>query len=86
MTNILSKQVIENRIKQVIISVIDNQDVEILGNSALVADLELDSVDFASLVMALEDEFGGVISEEAIAEVVTVSDIVELIQEAQKNS
>jgi len=49
------------------------------SDSALVDDLELDSVDFASLVMDLEDEFGGEVDDEEAMKLTTVREIVDYI-------
>jgi len=48
-------------------------------DSSLVEDLGADSLDLLSLFMALEDEFGGTISEEDAEGLTTLRDIVECI-------
>ena len=48
-------------------------------DSSLVEDLGADSLDLLSLFMALEDEFGGSISEEDAEGLKTLRDIVECI-------
>lgn len=48
-------------------------------DSSLVEDLGADSLDLLSLFMALEDEFGGSISEEDAEGLTTLRDIVECI-------
>jgi acyl carrier protein len=48
-------------------------------DSSLVEDLGADSLDLLSLFMALEDEFGGTISEEDTEGLATLRDIVECI-------
>jgi acyl carrier protein len=48
-------------------------------DSSLVEDLGADSLDLLSLFMALEDEFGGTISEEDTEGLTTLRDIVECI-------
>ena len=47
--------------------------------SSLIEDLGADSLDLMSLFMALEDEFGGTISEEDTEGLTTLRDIVECI-------
>ena len=47
--------------------------------SSLIEDLGADSLDLLSLFMALEDEFGGTISEEDTEGLTTLRDIVECI-------
>lgn len=48
-------------------------------DSSLVEDLGADSLDLLSLFMALEDEFGGSISEEDAEGLTTLRDVVECI-------
>ncbi len=47
--------------------------------SSLIEDLGADSLDLLSLFMALEDEFGGTITEEDTEDLATLRDIVECI-------
>ena len=48
-------------------------------DSSLIEDLGADSLDLLSLFMALEDEFGGSISEEDAEGLTTLRDVVECI-------
>lgn len=48
-------------------------------DSSLIDDLGADSLDLLSLFMALEDEFGGTISEEDAEGLSTLRDVVECI-------
>ena len=48
-------------------------------DSSLIDDLGADSLDLLSLFMALEDEFGGTISEEDAEGLTTLRDVVECI-------
>lgn len=50
-------------------------------DSSLIDDLGADSLDLLSLFMALEDEFGGTISEEDAEGLSTLRDIVECISD-----
>lgn len=50
-------------------------------DSSLIEDLGADSLDLLSLFMALEDEFGGSISEEDAEGLSTLRDIVECISD-----
>ena len=49
----------------------------------LIDDLGADSLDVVELIMALEDEFGVTISDEAAAELYTVGRIVEYLENLQ---
>ncbi len=48
-------------------------------NSKIIADLGADSLDIVELIMALEDEFGFSVDEDKVQKLVTVGDIVRLI-------
>ena len=52
----------------------------VVPNARLVEDLGADSLDLVDIVFSLEDHFGCEIAEEDVARVVTVGDVVELIQ------
>ena len=77
----MNRAEIEQGVKKVIRDVTGNKELIINSNSALIEDLGLDSVDFASLVMALEDEFGGTVEDEESANLVTVKDVVDHIEQ-----
>lgn len=49
----------------------------------LIDDLEIDSLSMAELGVALQDKFDIELSDDEIAELKTVADIVELLREAQ---
>ena len=49
--------------------------------AVLLEDLGADSIDLADLVMTFEDEFDMEISDEALENIKTVSDIVKFIEE-----
>lgn len=52
-------------------------------NSKIIADLGADSLDIVELIMALEDEFGFSVDEDKVQKLVTVGDIVRLIDKQQ---
>lgn len=68
-------------IKDLIRSVTGNKQLDIQLDSRLIEDLGMDSVDFASLIMAAENHFGGVVEEEMITDIKTVRDIVTLVSQ-----
>jgi len=76
---VADKSDIEERVKKVIRELTGDKTMVIESDSALVDDLELDSVDFASLVMDLEDEFGGEVDDEEAMKLTTVREIVDYI-------
>lgn len=54
---------------------------DIADNADIIADLGADSLDIVELLMVLEDELGIVIPDDDVAELKTVSDIAEYIEE-----
>ena len=75
---------IEKRCIKVIRDVIGNNELDIQPQYSLIGDVGLDSVDFVSLLLALEDEFGGTIDDEISSQIFTVNDIINHI-EREKN-
>jgi len=71
---------IETRIRELIWEVTGNDKLEVDAKSRFIEDLGFDSVDFASLVMSVEEEYDGTVDENEISEIVTVADVVSLIQ------
>ena len=70
---------VEARVLSVVREVLAIEDDPPALDSSLVEDLGADSLDLLSLFMALEDEFGGTISEEDTEGLTTLRDIVECI-------
>ena len=56
---------------------------EITMEASFVEDLEADSLDTVELVMALEEEFGIEIPDDAAEQITTVKSAVDFIKEAQ---
>lgn len=53
---------------------------EITGESEIMEDLEINSMDVLFLISSLEAEFGVKVPEKAIRKMVTVGDVVEIIE------
>ena len=70
---------VETRVMSVVREVLAIEGDPPALDSSLVEDLGADSLDLLSLFMALEDEFGGTISEEDTEGLTTLRDIVECI-------
>ena len=70
---------VETRVMSVVREVLAIEGDPPTLDSSLVEDLGADSLDLLSLFMALEDEFGGTISEEDTEGLTTLRDIVECI-------
>jgi len=75
---------IEKRCIKIIRDVIGNEELDIQPQYSLIGDVGLDSVDFVSLLLALEDEFGGTIDDEISSQIFTVNDIINHIEQ-EKN-
>ncbi len=70
---------VESRVLSVVREVLAIEGDAPTLDSSLVEDLGADSLDLLSLFMALEDEFGGTISEEDTEGLTTLRDVVECI-------
>ena len=70
---------VETRVLSVVKEVLAIEGEPPALDSSLIDDLGADSLDLLSLFMALEDEFGGTISEEDAEGLSTLRDIVECI-------
>lgn len=57
---------------------------KITGSTNIATDLGADSLDLVEILMSLEDEFNVSIPDEAIPNIVTVSDLVKYIDEHKK--
>ena len=59
----------------------DNEEIEITRDSALVDDLALSSLEVINIVAAFEDEFGIEVPDRVIPTLRTVGDIVDYLEE-----
>ena len=74
---------IEARVKKIIAEQLGVPEADVSAEKAFVADLGADSLDTVELVMALEDEFGIEIPDDAAEHIQTVGDAVKFISEKQ---
>jgi acyl carrier protein len=65
----------------VMAEVFNIEEEEVKPESQIINDLGADSLDIISLLMELEDEFGGEIPDEDAEKLVTVQDVVDYIKE-----
>lgn len=77
---------VEQRVVAVFKEVLAIEDESIEPNASIKGDLGADSLDVLSLFMALEDEFGGTISEEEAGKLVTLGDVVAYISSRVEES
>lgn len=68
-----------DKVKQIIAEHLGMDENTITENSKVIADLGADSLDIVELVMTIEDEFGVTVEEDDLQKIVTVGDIVNLI-------
>ena len=76
----MSVSSIEERVNSVVNEVLRVNLAKIMPTSRIREDLGADSLDQVSLILALEDEFAGSISEQEAKAMVTVGDIVSYIE------
>ena len=69
------------KIREIICDQLELEEDQVTMDSILLEDLGADSIDLADLVMTFEDEFDMEISDEALENIKTVSDIVKFIEE-----
>ncbi len=77
------RKVIAGKVKGLIVKQLGVKDEEVALEKAFVDDLGADSLDIVELVMAMEDEFGFEIPDEAAEKIRTVGDAVSYIHANQ---
>ncbi|MBQ3522864.1 MAG: acyl carrier protein [Clostridia bacterium] len=69
------------KVREIICDQLELEEDVVTMDAILLEDLGADSIDLADLVMTFEDEFDMEISDEALENIKTVSDIVKFIEE-----
>ncbi|MBQ5677741.1 MAG: acyl carrier protein [Clostridia bacterium] len=69
------------KVREIICDQLELEEDVVTMDAILLEDLGADSIDLADLVMTFEDEFDLEISDEALENIKTVSDIVKFIEE-----
>lgn len=69
------------KVRAIICDQLELEEDVVTMDAILLEDLGADSIDLADLVMTFEDEFDLEISDEALENIKTVSDIVKFIEE-----
>jgi acyl carrier protein len=75
----MSDEVFE-KVKVIIIDLLGVDEDKVLTEARFREDLEADSLDLVELIMALEDEFGGEISDEEAQNITTVGEAVNYLK------
>ncbi|MBO0613866.1 MAG: acyl carrier protein [Pseudomonadota bacterium] len=74
---------IEKRVKKIVVEQLGVDEAEVKNSSSFIDDLGADSLDTVELVMALEEEFGAEIPDEAAEKITTVQAAIDYITAAQ---
>lgn len=70
-----------DKIREILVDYVDVPKDEITLKTSLLNDLQLSSLDVVNIMVAFEDEFGIEIPDQKITELVTIGDVIELLQE-----
>lgn len=71
----------DEKLKEIIYSVIEDQEMEITEESEFIDDLGLSSMEFFNLITLIENSFHIKISDRQVQELETVGDIIDIISE-----
>jgi acyl carrier protein len=69
----------EERVRDIIVELLGVEPSRVVTNARFREDLEADSLDLVELIMAIEEEFGGEISDEEAQKITTVGEAVNYI-------
>jgi acyl carrier protein len=69
-----------DRIKKIVVDLLGADPEKITLEASFREDLEADSLDLVELIMALEEEFGGEISDEEAQKITTVGEAVAYLE------
>lgn len=71
----------DEKLKEIVYSVVDDKDMEITEDSEFIDDLGLSSMEFFNLITLIENSYHIKISDRQVQELETVGDIIEIIEE-----
>ncbi|MBN1978285.1 MAG: acyl carrier protein [Anaerolineae bacterium] len=74
-----------DRIKKIIVDLLGVDGDQVTPEARFREDLEADSLDLVELIMAFEEEFDGVISDEEAQQITTVGQAVKYVDEKMRS-
>lgn len=74
----------EERVREIIVELLGVDENKVTLNASFREDLEADSLDLVELIMKIEEEFGGEISDEEAQKITTVGEAVHYIDTRMK--
>ncbi len=74
-----------DKVKEIIVNELQVEEEKVTLDANLKEDLGADSIDAVEVIMALEDEFGVHIDDDAATKISTVKDLVDYIENSSKN-
>ncbi len=72
-----------DKVKAILVEQFFREEAEIKSEASFVNDLGVESLDFVELMLALEEEFDLVISDDDAEKIRTVGDVVKFIEDRQ---
>ncbi|MBN2515175.1 MAG: acyl carrier protein [Deltaproteobacteria bacterium] len=74
---------VEEQVKQIIMEQLNVTEEECVPEAKFIDDLGADSLDLVELIMAMEDHFGLEISDDELAQISTIQDVIDYIASRQ---
>jgi acyl carrier protein len=76
---------VEEQVKQIIMEQLNVTEEECVPEAKFIDDLGADSLDLVELIMAMEDHFGLEISDEELAQISTIQNVIDYIVSRQSD-
>ena len=74
---------VEEQVKQIIMEQLNVTEEECVPEAKFIDDLGADSLDLVELIMAMEDHFGLEISDDELAQISTIQNVIDYIASRQ---
>jgi acyl carrier protein len=75
---------VADRVKEIIVEVLDVDEADVVPEANFRQDLEADSLDLVELIMAFEEAFGGDISDQEAQSITTVGEAIDYVEKRMK--